>query len=141
MFSPILQVTLLFPLWFPFLCKSFEVSLGPSLLCFCFSSLCCRRWIKKDIAAVYVKECSADVSSRSFIASGFTFRSFIHFEFICVSGGSESSNFILLRVAESSFPNTISCSSVLLFSSYFLFVLRPVCLNGLGKFHNSQYKI
>ena len=38
-------------------------------------------------------------SSKSFIASGLTFRSLIHFEFIFVYGVRECSNFILLHVA------------------------------------------
>ena len=38
-------------------------------------------------------------SSKSFIVSGLTFRSLIHFEFIFVCGKRECSNFILLHVA------------------------------------------
>ena len=38
-------------------------------------------------------------SSKSFIVSGLTFRSLIHFEFISVYGVRECSNFILLHVA------------------------------------------
>ena len=38
-------------------------------------------------------------SSRSFIVSGLTFRSLIHFEFIFVYGVRKCSNFILLHVA------------------------------------------
>ena len=38
-------------------------------------------------------------SSKSFIESGLTFRSLIHFEFIFVYGVRECSNFILLHVA------------------------------------------
>ena len=38
-------------------------------------------------------------SSRSFIVSGLTFRSLIHFEFIFVYGVRKCSNFILLQVA------------------------------------------
>ena len=38
-------------------------------------------------------------SSRSFIISGLTFRSLIHFEFIFVYNVRECSNFILLHVA------------------------------------------
>ena len=37
--------------------------------------------------------------SRSFIVSGLTFRSVIHFEFIFVDGVRECSDFILIRVA------------------------------------------
>ena len=39
-------------------------------------------------------------SSRSFIASGLTFRSLIHFEFIFVYGVSKYSSFILLQVVD-----------------------------------------
>ena len=39
------------------------------------------------------------ISSKSFIAFGFTFRSLIHFEFIFVYGVRKCSNFILLDVA------------------------------------------
>ena len=38
-------------------------------------------------------------SSKSFIASGLTFRSLIHFEFIFVCGVRKCSDFILLHVA------------------------------------------
>ena len=38
-------------------------------------------------------------SSKSFIVSGLTFRSLIHFEFIFVYGVRDCSNFILLHVA------------------------------------------
>ena len=38
-------------------------------------------------------------SSKSFIVSGLTFRSLIHFKFIFVYGVRECSNFILLHVA------------------------------------------
>ena len=38
-------------------------------------------------------------SSKSFIVSGLTFRSLIHFEFIFVYGVKKCSNFILLHVA------------------------------------------
>ena len=39
-------------------------------------------------------------SSRSFIVSGFTFRSIIHFEFIFVHGVRKCSSFILLQVVD-----------------------------------------
>ena len=47
---------------------------------------------------IYVEECFAYVFSRSFIVSGLTFRSLIHFEFICVCGVRKYSSFILLQV-------------------------------------------
>ena len=39
-------------------------------------------------------------SSRSFIVSGLTFRSLIHFEFIFVYGDRKCSSFILLQVVD-----------------------------------------
>ena len=38
----------------------------------------------EDLAVIYIRECSAYFSSKSFIVSGLTFRSLIHFEFIFV---------------------------------------------------------
>ena len=48
---------------------------------------------------IYVIECSAYVFSKSFIVSGLTFRSILHFEFIFVYGVRKCSSFILLYVA------------------------------------------
>ena len=39
-------------------------------------------------------------SSKSFIVSGLTFRSLIHFQFISVYGGRKCSSFILLQVVD-----------------------------------------
>ena len=49
---------------------------------------------------IYVRECFAYVSSRSFIVSGPTFRSLIHFEFTFVYGVRKCSSFILLQVVD-----------------------------------------
>ena len=49
---------------------------------------------------MYVGECFAIFSSRSFIVSGLTFRSLIHFEFIFVYGFRKCSSFILLPVVD-----------------------------------------
>ena len=43
------------------------------------------RWIEKDTAAIYVRECSV-FSSKSFIVSGPTLGSSINFEFVFVCG-------------------------------------------------------
>ena len=59
--------------------------------------------LKKDLAALYVTILPM-FSSKSFIVSGLTFRSLIHFEFIFVYGVRECSNFILLHVAVHFFP-------------------------------------
>ena len=49
---------------------------------------------------MYVGECFAMFSSRSFIVSGLTFRSLIHFEFIFVYGVRKCSSFIHLQVGD-----------------------------------------
>ena len=54
----------------------------------------------KDPAVIYVTECFAMFSSRSFIVSGLTFRTLIHFEFIFVHGVRKCSSFILLQVVD-----------------------------------------
>ena len=57
-------------------------------------------WVIEDPAVIYVRECFAYVSSRSFIVSGLTFRSLTHFEFIFVYGVRKYSSFILLQVVD-----------------------------------------
>ena len=52
----------------------------------------------KKYTAIYVKKCSV-FSSRSFIVSGVTFKSLIHFEFTFVYGVKECFNFIILHIA------------------------------------------
>ena len=49
---------------------------------------------------IYVRECLPMFSSRSFIVSGLTFRSLIHFEFIFVYGVRKFSSFILLQMVD-----------------------------------------
>ena len=50
----------------------------------------------EDLAVIYIRECSAYFSSKSFIVCGLTFRSLIHFEFTFVYGVRKCSSFILL---------------------------------------------
>ena len=50
--------------------------------CFCFHYS--RRCIKKDVAMIYARECSARFSSRSFVVSDLIFRFLIYFELIFV---------------------------------------------------------
>ena len=52
----------------------------------------------EDPAVIYVRVCFAYVFPRSFIVSGCTFRSLIHFEFYFVYGVRKCSSFILLQV-------------------------------------------
>ena len=82
-----------------FLCcaKAFKFNQVPFVY-FCFYFHYSRRWIQKDTAVIYIKECSM-FSSKSLIVSGLTFRSLIHFDFIFVYGVRECSNLILLHVA------------------------------------------
>ena len=49
---------------------------------------------------IYVGECFAYVFPRSFIVSGLTSRSLIHFEFIFVYGVRKCSSFVLLQVVD-----------------------------------------
>ena len=71
---------------------------------FCFYFHYSRRWVIEDLALSVLPT----FSSKSFLVSGLTFRSLIHFEFIFVYGVRKCSNFILLHVAGfPSFPSTI----------------------------------
>ena len=53
----------------------------------------------EDLAVIYVRVFCL-FSSRSFIVSGLTFRSLIHFEFIFVYGVRKCSSFIPLQVVD-----------------------------------------
>ena len=53
----------------------------------------------EDLAVIYSETVLPMFSCRSFIVSGRTFRSLIHFEFIFVYGVRKCSHFILLHVA------------------------------------------
>ena len=53
------------------------------LFSFSFYSYYSRRWMKKDLAVIYVKECSM-FSSKSFIVSGLTFSSLAHLVYFCL---------------------------------------------------------
>ena len=55
---------------------------------------------QQNPAVIYVRECLPMFSSRSFIVSGNTFRSLIHFELIFVYGVRKCSSFSLLQVVE-----------------------------------------
>ena len=108
---------------------------------------------------IYVRECFAYVSSRSFIVSGPTFRSLIHFEFIFVYAVKKCSSFILLQAVDQfsqnqllkrlSYPLYIlACfvkdkvfigAWIYLWAFYFVpliyisvFVSVPYCLNDCG---------
>ena len=66
---------------------------------FCFFFHYSGRRIQKNIAVIYVKECSDYIpifSSKSFILSGLMFGSLIYFEFIFVHGVRGYSHFICL---------------------------------------------
>ena len=57
------------------------------------------RQIQKILLLFMSKSVLPMFSSKTFIVSGFIFRSLIHFQFIFVSGVRECSNFILLHIA------------------------------------------
>ena len=76
--------------------KAFKFNQVPFVY-FCFYFHYSGRWIIEDPAVVYVLPM---LSSRSFIVSGLTFRSLIHFEFICVCSVRKCSSFILLHVVD-----------------------------------------
>ena len=59
------------------------------------------RWVIEDPAVIYVRECFAYFFLwLSFIISGLTFRSLIHFEFNFVYGVRKCSSFILLQMVD-----------------------------------------
>ena len=61
---------------------------------FCFHFCYSRKCTQKDVAVIYIKECSAYVFLQELLVSGLTFRPSIHFEFIFVYGIKECSSFI-----------------------------------------------
>ena len=69
------------------------------LFIFCFYFHYSRSCIKKYLSETFVSVLPM-FSSKSFIVSGLTFRSLIHFEFIFAYGVRECSNFILLHLAD-----------------------------------------
>ena len=70
-----------------FLCwaNAFEFNWVP-LVYFCLYCHYSRKWIKQDVAVIYVRVFCLFFFSRSFIVSGLIFRPIIHFAFIFVYG-------------------------------------------------------
>ena len=81
--------------------KAFKYNLVPFVFCLfvCFYFHYSRRWVKKISLQFMSKSVLPMISSKSFVVSGLTFRSLIHFEFAFVYGVRYCSNFILLQVA------------------------------------------
>ena len=75
------------------------------LFIFVFISITLGGGSKKILLWFMSKSVLPMFSSKTFIVSGLTFQSWIHFEFIFVYGVTECSSFILLHVA-ASFPST-----------------------------------
>ena len=99
MFSPILRVLFLSCLLFALLCKSFLSFIRSHLFIFVFIYISLGGGSKRILLWFMSWSVLPMFSSKSFIVSGLTFRSLIHFEFIFVYGVRECSNFILLHVA------------------------------------------
>ena len=57
-------------------------------------------WVIEDPAVIYVESVLPPFSSRSFIVSGLSFRSLIHFGFIFLYGVRKCSSFIVLQVVD-----------------------------------------
>ena len=66
---------------------------------FCFYFFCLRRLPQENIAMIYVRKCSAFVSSRNFMVWSLLFRFLKHFVFIFVYGVKECSKLIVWHIA------------------------------------------
>ena len=97
-FLPFHRLSFYFVYTFIFYTKYFKFSQVPCIY-FCFYFHYSRRWIQKDIAAMYVKECLTYVFLQGFYSIQILFRSLIHFEFIFVYDVRGCSNFIPLHLA------------------------------------------
>ena len=87
---------------------------------------------------IYVRECSAYVSSKSFIVSGLKFISLIYFEFIFLYGVRKCSSFILLQVVDQFFQrhllkrlSSLHCIFLPLFVKDKVFIVN-VFISGLS---------
>ena len=98
LFSPVLRA--IFDLVYSFLCcaKAFKFNQVPFVYFYVYFHYS-RRWVIEDLFWFISSSVLPMISSKSFIVSGLTFRSLIHFEFIFVYGVRKYSNFILLHVA------------------------------------------
>ena len=76
---------------------------------------------------IYVKECTAYVSSKNCIVSVLTFKFLTHFKFIFVYGVRECSSFILLHVAVQFSPIEEAVFSSLYILASFVKDKMPAC--------------
>ena len=75
------------------------------LFIFVLISITLRGGVIEDLDVIYGKDCTSNVFPKSFIVSGLTFKSLIHFEFIlCVVSGSVLVSFFYMYL--SSFSST-----------------------------------
>ena len=89
----------LFCLWFPLLCKKLLSLIRSHLFIFVSVFITLEEGSKKTLLQLMSKGIQPMLSSRSFIVSGVTFGSLIHFEFIFVYDVREYSIFIILQDA------------------------------------------
>ena len=94
-FSPIMWVCLFISFMVSFAVQKLLSLVRSPLFIFIFIAL---GGESKKVFLWFMSECSAYVFLYSFIISGLTFKSLIHFEFIFVDGVNRCSNFILLHV-------------------------------------------
>ena len=86
--------------------NAFEFKQVSIVVYFCFYLHYSGRWIKKDVAVTYVRECSAYISSKSFIVSGLTFwSSTILSLFLCMELRNDLIS--LFHMCLSNFPSAI----------------------------------
>ena len=106
-FLPFCRLSFFF-LWFPLLCESLQVWLGPICL---FLLLFLLPW-ETDIGKHWYSLCPFCLPSLEGVFGYLIFRSIIHFEFIFVYGVMVCSNFLDLHLVASTFPVLVAEETV-----------------------------
>ena len=100
LFSPILKAAFSLGLQFPSLCKSLKSLIRSLLFYFVFISITQGDGSKRILLWFMSESVLPRFSPKSFIVSGLTFRSIIHFEFTFVYGVRQYSSFIHIQVVD-----------------------------------------